>query len=305
MKEQKVLIDTDIGDEIDDALALYFAMRKKLEIVGITTVFRNTVQRAKLAKKLLALYGNGYENVPVYAGYSSVNEQSDNIKQYTADVEEFELDSVNPEKAVDFIIESCKKYKSGLTIIAIGPFSNLAKAIQKEPLAFEQVKIVIMGGAYYSQYADWNVSCDTQSAKVVFDKAYNLICLGADVTHQLKISPQNRKKIVGYKDKGFNAVGRYLSKVYAQFNAEDYEVYLHDPLAVYYAMDSGICEMENIRVEVITDGVAKGITLNLEEYNKEYLNPYCKDFANKRKVKVAKRVKKQRFIKLFMQVFDK
>lgn len=307
MEKIKVLIDTDIGDEIDDALALYFAMQKNIEIVGVTTVFKNTVQRAQMVKKILSLFSCGYEKVPVYAGYSSFDsEKIDDIKvnHYESDLEEYLIENTNPEKAVDFIIESCKKYGSTLTIVAIGPFTNIAKAIEKEPSAFDKVKVVIMGGAYYSQYADWNVSCDTKSAKIVFDNLKNLECLGADVTHKLKISLTNRKKIVDYKDKGSNAVGRYLSKVYAQFNAKDYEVFLHDPLAVYYAIDSSVCAMENARVEVIENGAGKGITLNLEEYNKEYLNSYYKNRERKNAIKVAKQVKKKEFINLFMKIFE-
>lgn len=307
MKKQKVLIDTDIGDEIDDALALYFAMQKNIEIVGVTTVFKNTVQRAQMAKKILSLFSCGYENVPVYAGYSSFDSENidnANINHYTADLDEYFIENSNPQKAVDFIIESCKKYGSALTIVAIGPFTNIAKAIQKEPSVFDKVKVVIMGGAYYSQYADWNVSCDTKSAKIVFDKVKNLECLGADVTHKLKISLINRKKIVDYKDKGNNAVGRYLGFIYDKFNAKDYEVFLHDPLAVYYAIDSSVCTMENARVEVIEDGAGKGITLNLEEYNKEYLNSYYKNRERKNAIKVAKQVKKKEFINLFMKIFE-
>ena len=52
MEQTKLLIDTDIGDDIDDLFALYFALRKNIEIVGVTTVFKDTIQRAKMVKKL-------------------------------------------------------------------------------------------------------------------------------------------------------------------------------------------------------------------------------------------------------------
>ena len=64
----KILIDTDIGDDIDDALALFCAMQQGFEIVGVTTVFQNTCDRARQVKKLMSDFGQGYENVPVYAG---------------------------------------------------------------------------------------------------------------------------------------------------------------------------------------------------------------------------------------------
>ena len=68
MTIRKFIIDTDIGDDIDDAFAIYLAMKLKVDLIGITTVFKNTLERSKMAKKLLNLLGRGYDNVPVYTG---------------------------------------------------------------------------------------------------------------------------------------------------------------------------------------------------------------------------------------------
>ena len=57
---KKILLDTDIGDEIDDAMALYFAMSEGFDLVGITTVYKNTEERARISKRLLKLYGKKY-----------------------------------------------------------------------------------------------------------------------------------------------------------------------------------------------------------------------------------------------------
>ncbi len=65
----KYIIDTDIGDDIDDSFAMLLAMELGFDIIGVTTVFRNTAQRARIAKKIMKLYGGAYENVPVYAGH--------------------------------------------------------------------------------------------------------------------------------------------------------------------------------------------------------------------------------------------
>jgi purine nucleosidase/pyrimidine-specific ribonucleoside hydrolase len=158
MEKLKLLIDTDLGDEIDDALALYFAMKKGFEMVGITTVFQNTAERARIAKRLLKLYGNGYEAVPVFVGHGTPLAEREreygHTCHYTSELEKEEY-APDGDGAVDFIIEQCKKWGKELVVVAIGPFTNIAKVIEKDSAALGLAKkVVIMGGAFFKQYAD-------------------------------------------------------------------------------------------------------------------------------------------------------
>ena len=119
-----------------------------------------------------------YESTPVYSGYGSPIKseisQNEHLCQYTSELddEKYEPSSKNPSDAIDFIIDSCKKYRDELIIIALGPFTNIAKAIERDKDALMLAgKIVIMGGAYFKQYADWNVMCDVEAAKIMLDMA--------------------------------------------------------------------------------------------------------------------------------------
>ncbi len=308
MEKTKLLIDTDIGDDIDDLFALYFALRKKMDIVGVTTVFKDTVQRAKMVKKLFTEFGQGYEKVPVLAGYGTplngVGGEKEKLCQYTPEIEEFLPDNEREEEAVDFIIKACEKYGKELTIVAIGPFTNIAKAIQKKPNVFHSVNFVIMGGAFFRQYADWNVMCDVESAKIMFDNVPTLECLGADVTHKLDITMEEMDKILAYKNRGINRAGQYVSEIFGIFTNYNRPLYLHDPLAVYFPTNREICSMEKARVEVMEEGIMRGITFNIDAYNKAYMNPYCKGYEMKNRISVAKDVKKREFTDLFMSVFE-
>ncbi len=307
MENTKLLIDTDIGDDIDDLFALYFALRQKMDIVGVTTVFKDTVQRAKMVKKLFNEFGCGYEKVPVYAGYGTplngFGGEKEKLCQYTPEIESFYPDNNSEEEAVDFIIDACEKYGKQLTVVAIGPFTNIAKAIQKKPNVFHNVNFVIMGGAFYRQYADWNVMCDVESAKIMFDNVPTLECLGADVTHKLDITEQEKEMILNYKNSGKNRAGRYVSEIFGIFTNYNRPVFLHDPLAVYFPVYRNICIMEKAKVEVITEGVMRGITFNIDAYNKAYMNPYCRECDNKNRIYVAKDVKKKEFTDLFISAF--
>ena len=304
----KYIIDTDIGDDIDDAFALIYAMEKRLDILGVTTVFKNTVERARMVKKLFSLYKNGYEGTPVYAGYGdSITAKLDtgsHTCQYTDDLDAYSPDSCDPDAAIDFIIDSSKKYKKDLVLIAIGPFTNVAKIIEKDPEALRRIGgVIIMGGAYFKQYADWNVSCDPEAAEIMIDSLENIICLGADVTHELKISEDDDKKILAYS--GDNEAKLYVSKLYELWKdgKEQRIAILHDPLVISYAQDPMVCDTVVAPVKVLTSGFARGMTLNVSAYTKAYMNPYYTEITPLKEHILARSVERERVIADFMKTF--
>lgn len=306
----KYIIDMDIGDDIDDAFALLLAMELKMDILGVTTVFRNTPERARVAKKLLSLYGKGYENVPVYAGYgdpiaAKQPEPRPRLCQYTDDLYDdiYTPDSIEPEDAVDFIVNSCRKYGKDLTVIAIGPFTNIAKVVQKAPEALNLAcELVIMGGCYFKQYSDWNVICDVEGAKVMFDGVNNVNGIGSDVTHRLPLSLQNNEIIFSEHKK---PAQNYVGQLYRQAKKANSAIgCIHDPLAVYYAYDKSICKCENAPVAVITEGYARGFTVNTKAYRHTMCNDAYKDFDLTRTHTLARDVDVERMMKVFMTCFD-
>ena len=290
----KILFDTDIGDEIDDAIALYAAMRQGIEIVGVTTVFGNTVERARQAKKLLKDYANGYEAVPVYAGYgtpiASAMRAVGHIPHYTPELEAdcYAPDGREARDAVDFIIDACHRYGRELTVVAVGPFTNLARVIERDADALNSIaSVVIMGGAFYKQYADWNVMCDVEAAERMFCSLDNLECIGADVTHLTVADPALCECLL--RDSGRGSGFCYLSALYGLWKDanEGIPLVLHDPLVIYYLSDPALCEMEEAPVVVLTEGYARGMTLNVDAYGKSMLNVAYANFDRARKVRVA------------------
>ena len=309
MKKIKLLIDTDIGDEIDDAMALYFAMKLGIEIVGITTVFKNTDERARITKRLLNLYGNGYENVPVFAGHGTPVAEKPTEYPHTCHFHEaLASDEYAPDgdevAAIDFIIDACERYGEELAIVAIGPFTNIARAIEKNPEALNKAgKVVIMGGAYYRQYADWNVMCDVEAADIMFKGLKNLECVGADVTHQTLLCREEHEAMLNCKNDAAAVEIGELIKLWSVVNPDRYPT-LHDPLAIYYAICPEIVETEKQRIAVITDGIARGLTFSVDAYNKAYMNPACRVFDRAHYTTVAKTIDAKRFIDIFAKAFE-
>jgi purine nucleosidase/pyrimidine-specific ribonucleoside hydrolase len=283
-------------------------MHEGFDIVGVTTVYKNTAERARIAKMLMQKYGGGYEKVPVFAGHGTPIAEAAELYPHTCHYSrELEDDRYAPDgeadAAVDFIIDACKKWGDELVVVAIGPFTNIARAIEKDAKALSLAsKIVIMGGAYFKQYADWNVMCDVEATNVMFSSLSNLECVGADVTHRLPLTKDQLDALCNADADGAVCEIAHLTRLWRKAVTDRLPA-LHDPLAIYYAACPDICKMTEQRVAVITDGVARGLTLNIDAYGKAYMN----DAAGKvtSVAKVAFDVDVERFVRVFMSLFEK
>jgi len=141
---EKVIIDTDIGDDIDDAFAIALALRSpELQILGITTTFGDTETRAKLLDRFLAEVGR--PEIPVAAGAPSPPKSTLTQRRY-AEAGHFAKPS-HPD-AVAFLLEQIRRYPGQITLIAIGPLMNVGAAIDKDRSTFLKLKrVIIMGGS--------------------------------------------------------------------------------------------------------------------------------------------------------------
>lgn len=273
MKRQKILIDTDIGDDIDDAVAIALGLKSEnIEIIGITTVFRDTFSRARIAGRLLALAGK--KEIPVYAGSRNGISEKYSPKplcQMTASANVSEYDPVNAddesgEKAVDFILSAAKKYKKELIILGIGPYTNLAKAFLKDSEAMNGVeKIVVMGGTYGEHHLEWNVLCDVEAAEILFDSCRNLYCVGYDVTKQALVSWQEHQEMM----KPAEGVRGYLAELVKKWSEHCWHApVFHDALALYYISDPSVLMMKRAEIKVETKGeYTRGMTVNIDNYS--------------------------------------
>lgn len=295
MDNKKFIIDTDIGDDVDDTLALIAAVKSGLDIIGITTVYHSTAKRAAFTKRYLDLLN---VDIPIYAGYDETFSgfAHEGVSAQLENVDEGEYRS-EPEKTVDFLIDSALKYGKDLTVIAIGPFTNVAAALNKNTEAFKDVTIVIMGGAYYKQYIDWNVFCDAKAAKILFEKAENLICVGADVTHRLTVDNETYERYAALNNPIFAEFDKDVRQKKKDWG--EFTIMLHDPLAVSVAANEDFVEFENARIKVVDEGDFCGTTLNYDVTNKL---AYIRVPESVKTVKVAKTVKKEEYIKRFFDL---
>ncbi len=264
----KFIFDTDIGDDIDDALALDLALRLGYDILGVTTVFRNTVMRARIAKRQLALFGRG--DIPVYAGYgktlSGCADENAPLCQYTPELEspEYAPDGTG-EAAIDFLIESAKKYGDDLTIIAIGPLTNLACAVQKDPVAMRGVhRILAMGGDFVHQYSEWNILCDVEAAQIVYEAELPMICFGHEITRRTAVTQEMQNTLFALSGTPYREYIATLVRLWYRSKPPEFLVVLHDVLTTYYAVAPEFFGTKKTLVKVETKGEAtRGMTVNL------------------------------------------
>ena len=200
-QRQKVIFDCDLGDDIDDAYALGYllTLQDRYEILGITTCYGRTDDRAILAQKFLAVTGE--TQIPVYVGKNTAS--SSERANWYADQFYWAKGSPltkKPQGATDFIRSQLKKYPGEVIIFSVGPVTNLA------PLGSELQKakaIYAMFGSFQIGYdgslkinSEWNVLCDIPAAKTFVQSGANIIYAGLDVTAMIKLSAENRLKLL-------------------------------------------------------------------------------------------------------------
>lgn len=247
METIRVLFDTDLGDDVDDAAALILALRSPgIQIAGVTTVFKDTRRRRELVQDLFARAGK--PEIPVYAGYGKafVERRFDETEepiQYGL-LERTKTgtddDAEAGQCAVDFILETLKE-RPDTVILAMGSMTNLAMACMKDPKIMEQAKIVVMGGAFLSSYPEWNIICDPEAADIVLRTCKNLICMGLDVTKYLGI---DETRLEQWKMSGDPLLEYFLKGVAMFQKATGFPVTFHDVLLVAYLLDHQVVALK-------------------------------------------------------------
>ena len=235
---KKIILDTDIGSDIDDAFALaYLLSREDIEILGITTVSGAPELRAQLADNICSTYG---KKIPVHVGseksLSGEIRQPKLTKAQTAVANNNSTTYLKDNTALEFMKSVIEMYPNEITLVCMGQLTNVASLFLKYPNTPELLKgMVIMGGRYEdNEYCDiqkwgeteWNILCDTKAAEVVFkQKIKNSVVMGVEQTCKFHLPPQVMKD-------AFNRVEKFKA-VADSINTNVERVYFHDIITVY------------------------------------------------------------------------
>ncbi len=263
MRRIPVILDTDIGSDIDDALALsYLLGQPECELVGVTTVTGDTGQRAALAHWLCDVQGKPH--MPVVAGLRGPllhGPGQPNVPQFAACPETVKTGFGDPSghQAIEFLRTSIRKRPHEITLLAVGPLTNIAALFLADPEIPKLVdRIVLMSGVFGTTdvgktiVAEWNVRCDALASAIVYHHARpgSLLAVGLDVTLHCKESAQRCREQFG---SGSPALQASLKMAEVWFKNAG-EVYFHDPLATALIFDSTMCDTQRGTVTVDVSG---------------------------------------------------
>jgi purine nucleosidase len=265
MAEKSIIIDCDPG--VDDAIALLLAFASpELDLLGITTVAGNVPLSltAKNARKICELAGR--TQIPVYAGCSRPIMRSlttaEEIHGKTGlegvDLPEPQM-LLQPQHGVDFLIHTLMSSSGEITVATLGPLTNLAIALIKEPrIAAKILEVVLMGGAIsqgnVTASAEFNLYVDPHAAHVVFSSGIKLTLFSLDVTHQVLTTPARLEKIRAIATPVGTAAANLLGH-YSSRDAERFEMTggpLHDPCVIAYLLQPNLFSYRDCYVEIET-----------------------------------------------------
>ncbi|MEM6547552.1 MAG: nucleoside hydrolase [Pseudomonadota bacterium] len=266
-----IILDTDPG--IDDAMAIFFAAAdQRIDLLGLTTVFGNVP--VWMATRNALVLAEAVGGIPVAEGAGAPITQA--LRQDARHVHgPHGLGDVvppqpsggpDPRGATAFLAETLAARPGEVTIIAVGPLTNLAAALAHDPaIAEHAAKVVVMGGAVrqggnVTPHAEANFYQDPHAAEAVLNAPWPVDVIGLDITQGVLLSPAELAPMAQTSPR----CGRFLCDVaayYFRFHKEKRGLdgcYLHDPTAVIRATDPALFEMVAAPIAITLDGEAAG-----------------------------------------------
>ncbi len=269
---QLTLIDTDIGDDVDDAFGLALATRlPELQICGVTTVSGPVERRAELTRVLLD--AAGCQSVPVAAGSSRMSDGQPGSAKFSHESviagipltskearsqesgvrRNRRLSKAEPQPytmgttpAVDLILE-CSHLAEPLTIITLGPLTNIAAALRADPRLAERARLVAMAGKLGLPYPDWNLRCDPAAARFVLESGLPVTMVGMHVTMRCQLHAAQVSRLFA----SANPLAQLLARCVLAWRTWQRRMpILHDALAVAVAADPSLVRLEPRYVRV-------------------------------------------------------
>ncbi len=282
----KVLLDTDIGTDIDDAWALGYVLKSRsLELLGVTVSDADTPQRARLACKLLHRLGR--TDVPVAVGRQTPAVPPDHVNYQFTWAEDFQAYKPVETPAVEFLADNIRRNPGEVTIIAIGPLHNIGDLVRLHPEIVHLVRrVVLMSGSIGANawsstpVPEWNVKLAITEAQAVYAAEWPVTIVPLDSTTYVRLEDQERETLRKARTP-LSVALEALLRLWT--DSPSARMTLHDQLALAEAQHPGRffgrCEPIPLRVDGegytrvdATNG--RPVTVCLEPKRNEFMSHY-------------------------------
>ncbi|MFC1479356.1 nucleoside hydrolase [Planctomycetota bacterium] len=257
-----VILDTDIGTDIDDTWALAFLLRcPELDLKLVTTSRGDTVYRARLAARFLERAGRS--NVPVGVGIQG-SEEGNHQEAWIKGYELTDYPGTIHEDGVQALIDTVMNSAEPVTVCAIGPLPNIALALEREPRIAENARFVGMHGCFKRSHmgspdviAEWNVKADPPACQKVFAAPWDKIITPLDTCGQIRLTGDKYQRVAESSDPlAQDVIDNYRVWKEAGLgkNWTDGSSVLFDTVAVYLCFSKELLEMKKQPVKVTDEG---------------------------------------------------
>jgi purine nucleosidase len=289
----KVILDTDIGTDIDDAWALGYAVNSPLfELLGVTVTDADTPQRARLACKLLHRVGR--TDVPVAVGRQTPAVPPDRVDYQFTWAEDFQSYKPVATPAVEFLADHIRRNPGEVTLIAVGPLHNIGDLVRRHPDVVPLVKrVVLMSGSIganawsSSPVQEWNVKLAIPEAQAVYAARWPMTIVPLDSTTYVRLEERERELLRKTRTPLVVAL-EALIRLWT--DGPGSRMTLHDQLALAEAQHPGRffgrCEPMPLRVDNegytrVDNANGRPVTVCLEPKRNEFMSHYLAQIAAK------------------------
>jgi inosine-uridine nucleoside N-ribohydrolase len=266
-KPQRIILDTDPG--VDDAIAFFLALRSpELKVEAVTPVAGNVPLSLTLPNALRLLEIAGRTDIPVAAGAATPLVRRLVTAKYAhgnnglggVDFPEPKMKPVS-ETATELICRVVRANPGEITIVAVGPLTNVATVLKSDPTIGKLIKsIVIMGGSLsggnVTPSAEFNIYVDPEAARIVFDSGIPLTMIGLDVTRKVIIREEQVRVLETAQNPVSQAAGKILRANFDRMRktSDAPGFAMHDPLTVAQLIDPSMVTLKEFYVEIETTG---------------------------------------------------
>lgn len=255
---KKILLDTDIGSDIDDAVALaYLLMQPEADLLGVTTVSGQSKLRAEMVDVLCRAAGR---EVPIIPGVAEplLVENRQPVAQQALKLANWAHQSKFPDQtAVDFLAEQILAHPGEVTLLTIGPLTNIALLFALYPETIGALEQLVMMCGVFTELpgnpwkAEWNALLDPHATEMVYNAPVKIHrSIGLDVTRQVTMPSVEVRARFNHP-----VLAPVLDFAKIWFETED-TMFFHDPLAAVSVFDSEVCGFLPGLVQVNSDAAA-------------------------------------------------